>query len=238
MIRFGCASWQLPKSMRSGFPDGATLLARYAQRLPAVEVNSSFYRRHRRSQYAKWASEVPDGFRFAVKLPRWITHDQRLRTHDGLDDFLEEIEGLGDSLGPLLLQLPPSLDFEPEQAAAFFDALRVRFDGGVVCEPRHSGWFAAEPEALLERHRIARVGADPAPVAGGDTPGGWPGLVYRRLHGRPRRFYSAYGADFVEGLAKELRGVADATETWCIFNNTASEAGFEDALVLAGACNS
>jgi uncharacterized protein YecE (DUF72 family) len=237
MIRFGCASWQLPKAVRGRFPDGHTLLARYAQRLPAVEVNSSFYRHHRQSQYAKWASEVPEGFRFAVKLPRWLTHDQRLRSLEGLDEFLEEIAGLGDRLGPLLVQLPPSLDFEPEAVEGFFDALRRRFDGGIACEPRHPGWFDAEPEDLLQRYRIARVAPDPAPVAAAQSPGGWSGLTYHRLHGSPRRFYSAYGAEFVNGLAERLHPTAQAAETWCIFNNTASEAGFEDALLLAEARN-
>ncbi len=232
MIHFGCASWRLPGAVRSRFPDGANLLARYAQRLPAVEVNSSFYQHHRRSQYAKWASEVPGGFRFAVKLPRWLSHEQRLRTHEGLDAFLEEIGGLGDRLGPILVQLPPSLDFEPRAAEAFLDALRGRFDGGVAWEPRHSGWFAAQPEALLERYCVARVAADPAPVAGADAPGGWSGLVYHRLHGRPKRFYSAYGAAFVAGLGPQIRSAAARAETWCIFNNTASESGFEDALIL------
>lgn len=233
MIRFGCASWQLPKAVRAQFPDGGTLLARYAQRLPAVEVNSSFYRHHRQSQYAKWASEVPVDFRFAVKLPRWITHDQRLRTHDGLDEFLEETAGLGDKLGPLLVQLPPKLGFEPEAAEAFFDALRHRFGGAVVCEPRHGNWFEAEADALLQRYRIARVAPDPAPVSAAQSPGGWTDLVYYRLHGSPRRFYSEYGQAFVADLAERLRAAADTAETWCIFNNTAAEAGFNDALALA-----
>ncbi len=236
MLYFGCASWQVPKALRDEFPVGGTLLERYAGRLPAVEVNSSFYRHHRRSQYAKWASEVPDGFRFAVKLPRWLTHDQRLRSHEGLDEFLEEVAGLGDKLGPLLIQLPPKLGFEPEAVAAFLDALRERVDDGdVVCEPRHADWFAAEAAALLQRYRIARVAADPAPVAGADAPGGHDGIAYHRLHGSPRRFYDACGADYVTDLAQRLQAAAGATDTWCIFNNTANESGFQDALAFAAA---
>lgn len=232
MLHLGCASWQVPKSVRPRFPDAGTLLARYAGRLPAVEVNSSFYRHHRRSQYAKWASEVPEHFRFAVKLPRWLTHEQRLRTHEGLDDFLEECAGLGDRLGPLLVQLPPSLDFEPEAAAGFFAAVRERFAGDVACEPRHAGWFAAEPGELLQRHRVARVASDPPPVPAAAEPGGASGLVYHRLHGSPRKFYSAYGPEYVADLARRLGQRSGSAETWCIFNNTATEAGFEDALAL------
>lgn len=233
MLYFGCASWQLPKAVRDRFPEDGTLLVRYAQRLPAVEVNSSFYRRHRQSQYAKWASEVPESFRFAVKLPRWLTHNQRLRSHEGLDEFLDEVSGLGDRLGPLLIQLPPKLGFEPEAAEGFLDGLRQRFDGDVALEPRNAGWFEAEPDELLRRYRIARVAADPAPVTGADSPGGYAGLAYHRLHGSPRKFYDAYGADYVAGLAEQLRAAAEPTDTWCIFNNTANESGFEDALAFA-----
>jgi uncharacterized protein YecE (DUF72 family) len=235
MLYFGCASWQLPKVVRDRFPDDGTLLARYGRRLPAVEVNSSFYRQHRQSQYAKWASEVPEGFRFAVKMPRWLTHNQRLRSHEGLDEFLDEVAGLGGKLGPLLIQLPPKLDFEPQAVEAFFDALRQRFDGDVALEPRNAGWFEAEPEEVLKRYRIARVAADPAPVEGAESPGGYTGLAYHRLHGSPRKFYDAYGTQFVAELAERLQAATEPAEAWCIFNNTANESGFEDALAFAEA---
>ncbi|WP_070988966.1 DUF72 domain-containing protein [Halofilum ochraceum] len=234
MIYTGTASWRLLKPIQAQFPGEGTHLARYARRLPAVEVNSSFYRHHRRTQYAKWASEVSEDFRFAVKLPRWLSHDQRLRGHEGLDDFLEEVHGLGDRLGPLLVQLPPSLDFEEEEVGGFLEALREHFDGGVVCEPRHSGWFDGRADELLARFSVSRAAADPPPVAGADEPGGWGGRVYLRLHGRPQRFYSAYTDAFLDQLAGNLPSRAGHAETWCIFNNTASEAGIENALALHG----
>ena len=233
MIHLGCASWRLPKNLQERFPGAGTHLARYSARLPAVEINSSFYQHHRRSLYAKWASETPDDFRFAVKVPRALTHHQRLRGHDELDAFLDEIGGLGEKLGPLLLQLPPSLDFEPENVETFLTTLRSRFEGGVVCEPRHSGWFRDEAEAMLTRFRVSRVGADPAPVEGGDEPGGWAGRAYLRLHGRPQRFYSAYTDEFLADLAGRLGNAAQQAETWCIFNNTAGDAGHDNALTLA-----
>jgi len=235
MIQVGCASWRLPASLRDRFPGQGTHLARYAVRLPAVEVNSSFYRHHRRSQYAKWSSEVPAGFRFAVKLPRWLTHDQRLRNTEGLDDFLDEADGLGDRLGVLLIQLPPSLGFEADHAGSFLQRLRERFAGGVVLEPRHASWLAAEPDALLQRHQVSRVAADPAPVEGADLPGGWPDRVYYRLHGSPRRFYSTYSDAYLQQLADRLRSHAADADTWCIFNNTATDAGLTNALTLQGA---
>ncbi|MFW5970395.1 MAG: DUF72 domain-containing protein, partial [Halofilum sp. (in: g-proteobacteria)] len=232
MIYIGCASWRLTKSLQERFPGEGTHLARYARQLPAVEVNSSFYRPHRRTQYAKWASEVPGGFRFAVKMPRWLTHHQRLRSQDGLDDFLEEVHGLGDRLGPLLVQLPPSLDFEEEHVEGFLKALRECFDGGIVCEPRHAGWFDGRADDLLKRFSVSRVAADPPPVETAAEPGGWTGRVYLRLHGRQQRFHSAYTNEFLDTLARGLNAWAGQSETWCIFNNTATEAGLENALSL------
>lgn len=231
-VHFGCASWRLPKAWREAFAGGGTHLARYGSRLAAVEVNSSFYQRHRHSQYAKWASEVPAAFRFAVKMPRWLTHQQRLRATEGLDDFLAEIAGLGGKLGPLLIQLPPSLRFEADNADGFLSRLRERFDGALVIEPRHASWFDADAEALLERLRVSRVAADPPPVDDADQPGGWTGRVYVRLHGQPQRFYSAYSPAYLDGLAERLTAWSRSAETWCIFNNTATEAGLRNALEL------
>lgn len=231
-VRVGTAGWRLAKALQPELPGPGTHLARYARRLPASEINASFYRPQRRALYAKWAAEVPPGFRFAVKMPRALTHHQRLRGTDGLDAFLAEVAGLGDRLGPLLLQLPPSLAFEPDSAEPFLEALRSRHAGPVACEPRHASWFAAAPEALLARYQVARVGADPAPVAGAERPGGWDGLAYYRLHGRPARFRSAYDADFLAALASELQASASRRETWCIFNNTATDAGLRNALAL------
>jgi len=220
--------------VRDDFPGDGTHLARYGARLPAVEINSSFYQHHRHSQYAKWAGEVAADFRFAVKLPRWLTHDQRLRSTEGLDDFLAEVAGLGHKLGPLLVQLPPSLAFEAEAVEAFLETLRARFSGAVVIEPRHASWFEPAVTERLTRHEISRVSADPPPVAGAHEPAGWPGRLYWRLHGRPRKFYSAYGAADLADLDARLRAVPDDTEAWCIFNNTATEAGLVNATDLAG----
>src|SRR5688572_19432683 len=114
-FRIGCAGWSIPREHAAEFPVEGTHLQRYAQRFPAVEINSSFYRPHRPETYARWAASTPDGFRFAVKVPREITHTRRLREVDEpLERFLAEAGALGEKLGPLLVQLPPSLQFEDE----------------------------------------------------------------------------------------------------------------------------
>jgi len=229
-VLLGTAGWSLPRDHWPAFPAEGTHLQRYAGRLPAVEINSSFYRPHRPATYAKWAGSVPVGFRFCVKLPKQITHERRLIDCDDLlEQFLYACGHLGEKLGCLLVQLPPSLDYEPKSAGAFIDSLRSRFKGPVAIEPRHPSWIAAEP--LLRQSEIARVAADPPPFEGTAEPGGWQGFSYYRLHGSPRVYYSAYGEDWLDCLAERLKAQT-RTSSWCIFDNTASGAATADALAL------
>lgn len=221
--RVGTAGWSLPKDAQPRFPEEGTHLERYAARLPAVEINSSFYRPHRPATYARWGESVPADFRFAVKVPRAITHERRLvDAGDALDAFLGEAGALGERLGCLLVQLPPSLAFDADTVEGFLAALRARHDGAVALEPRHRSWFAEAPERLLVRHRVARVAADPARVPAAAEPAGWDGLAYYRLHGSPKVYYSAYDDAYVDALVARLEAHARAgTPTWCIFDNTA-----------------
>ena len=235
VIRLGCAGWNVPKEHAARFPDTGSHLERYAHRFPAVEINSSFYRPHRPATYTRWAASVPAGFRFAVKVPREITHFGRLADpEEPLDRFLAECGALGEALGPLLVQLPPSLAFEDASVAPFFAALRERFTGDVVCEPRHPSWFRPEAEQVLFQHRVARVAADPAVVPSAAQPGGWDGLAYYRLHGSPRVYYSAYPEPYLAALADRLREAGHSAPVWCIFDNTAQGAATGDALTVIG----
>ncbi len=206
MIIIATAGWSTPKASARHFPGDGTHLQRYARTLRGVEIDTSFYRDHASSTYARWARQTPRSFRFSVKLPRQITHDQRLRAaRRPLEQFLGNVAGLGRRLGPLVVQLPPSLAFEPRVARTFFSLLRSRHDGPVVCEPRHASWFTAAADALLVRHRIGRVAADPAVVPAAALPGGWPGTVYYRLHGSPRKYWSVYDSERVARWSGELR---------------------------------
>ncbi|MBD2750625.1 DUF72 domain-containing protein [Microvirga sp. BT688] len=236
VIRIGTAGWSIPKEHAEPFPIAGSHLERYGAVLNAVEINSSFYRPHRPATYERWAASVREAFRFAVKIPKAITHEQRLKdVGDLLDRFLSEVEGLGPKLGPLLVQLPPSLTFEPGVADHFLSELRSQVAGSIVCEPRHASWFTPEVGALLGELRIARVAADPAPVPGADEPGGWRGLSYYRLHGSPRIYYSAYSPEYLAAIAVLLADSATtATETWCIFDNTAAFAATGNALTTWG----
>jgi uncharacterized protein YecE (DUF72 family) len=229
----GCAGWSLPADARSLFPDEGSQLQRYAARFPAVEINSSFYRPHQPKTYARWAASVPEPFRFAVKVPRTITHERRLRDAvEPLDAFLGQVGSLGEKLGCLLVQLPPSLGFDAGTAGDFLAALRDRYSGDAVLEPRHPGWFTPDATATLGAHRVARVAADPAPVPDAAEPGGWQEPVYVRLHGSPQMYYSPYDDQYLDGLALRLLQFARAAAVWCIFDNTALGAATVNALGL------
>jgi uncharacterized protein YecE (DUF72 family) len=233
-IYIGTAAWSIPRPHQSHFPPGKSLLARYAQVFPAVEINSTFYRPHRAATFERWAASVPRAFRFSVKIPDTITHDQRLAgSAKLLKPFLASLEPLGSRLGCLLVQLPPSLDFNARVASTFLTTVRKQFEGSVALEPRHATWFAEPVDRLLDQFRIARVAADPPRAEGDGEPGGWPGLAYFRLHGSPRIYYSSYEDDYLDVLAKKLRALRRRRiPAWCIFDNTALGAATGNALAL------
>jgi len=240
-IRIGTAAWSVPRAATDSFPGAGSHLERYAQVLNCAEINSSFYRSHRAEVYAKWAAQTPAGFRFAVKLPRAITHEGRLRAARApLQHFVAETSGLGDRLSVLLMQLPPSLPFEPRPARKIFGLLAEMFGGAVVCEPRHASWFEPAADRLMVAARISRVAADPARWPAAAVPGGWLGrdadgvgaVVYQRWHGSPRIYFSSYSGDWLQARADELRRWPKGANRWCVFDNTASGAAAANALEL------
>jgi uncharacterized protein YecE (DUF72 family) len=230
----GCAGWSLPRAEQAHFPAAGSHLERYAARFGAVEINSSFYRPHRPATYARWGASVPPSFRFSVKVPKAITHDLRLVGAQGLlHTFLAEVAGLGERLGCLLIQLPPSFGFEPGPAADFFAELRSLSSSPLACEPRHPSWFEAAADDLLGDLGVARVAADPARVPVAGEPGGGRGFAYYRLHGSPKVYSSAYSEAYLEELAWRLRtDLAAGRNVWCVFDNTALGAATGNALAL------
>jgi len=231
-IRIGTAGWGFPRTLDI-FPVEGSGLERYAAVFNSVEINSSFYRPHRRTTYERWAASTPPGFRFAVKAPRTITHERRLvDCGEPLARFLDECTGLGDKLGPLLIQLPPSLRFDAGTVERFLAAWRKATRAATVLEPRHATWFDAPAQALLQGFKVARVAADPAVVPAAAEPGGWSGLTYRRLHGSPAMYATPYDDGRLELLAERIAGEPGAVESWCVFDNTRFGAATTDALKL------
>ncbi len=224
----GTAGWSIPAADRSRFSDGGSILERYASVLSAVEVNTSFYRSHLPATYKKWADATPATFRFSVKMPRQISHIAKLQDCDTeLNKFLFETSHMGEKLGCLLLQLPPSLAFaEPMQD--FFDRLRKKFQGPVAFEPRHPSWLEPRGSRLLKNANLWLVEAHPSPLDLSLSPTHPP--HYLRLHGSPRIYYSTYSNDDLTHYAARLDRAKDVP--WCIFDNTASGAAIGNALAL------
>jgi uncharacterized protein YecE (DUF72 family) len=230
IVVVGTAGWSVPRAFAPRLPATGSQLERYATAFDAAEINSAFHRPHAASTYARWAAATPAHFRFAVKVPKVITHVQALRQpREPLRRFLDETGGLGAKRGPLLVQLPPSLAFDVRAAPRFFGCVRDAYDGPLVCEPRHATWFTAAATGMFLRHRVARVAADPARVPEAAVPGGWGGLTYVRLHGSPQTYWSRYDDAFLDALVPRLRAAAATGEVWCVFDNTASGAAIENA---------
>ena len=233
-LYIGTAGWNIPRMHAKCFGSERTHLMRYAQKLNCAEINSCFYREHKTETYRKWAEAVPEGFQFSIKVPRAITHEGGLRSEfvEDLTVFLEQTGALGEKRGPVLIQLPPSLEFQKPRALQFFCMLRKIYNGPAVLEPRHVSWFGMEPRSMLVDFQISRVAADPALTLDAAQPAGWPGLAYFRLHGSPRRYYSSYSGQFLAELTEKMLRLSSRAAVWCIFDNTASGAALGNALEL------
>ena len=231
----GCAGWGIPSALRQCFPVEGSHLERYAAVLPAVEINTSFYRSHRPATYARWRDSVPASFRFAVKIPKAITHERRLReTDETLAVFIDEVSHLDGKLGYLLVQLPPSLHYDRKIAQPFFTRMRSLTRVSVACEARHATWFSREACDMLREFDIVQVRADPlvVPLPAFSMHGD---LVYLRLHGSPQMYHSSYDEAFLDRLTAEIRDyLRSGKKVWCVFDNTASGAAQPNALSLLG----
>ena len=233
MLYIGCEGWTISGKFSSEFPTCGSHLERYAQIFQSCEINTSFYRPHRKLTWERWANAVPAAFCFAVKVPRVITHDRSLsRTVDDLLPFFAQALLLGQKLGPVLFQTPPKLVFDEKIAAKFLALLRTIYSGQVVIEPRHVSWFTDAAERLLVDFGVARAAADPAPIVAGGLPRASRSLSYYRLHGTPRKYYSEYSSDALVRLSATYQDEVGVKDVWAIFDNTASDAVAGDALRL------
>ncbi len=158
MKRFhiGTMGWSYDFWKGNFYSEGAKdLLEEYAKNFDSVEMDSTFYRIPSRNTVMKWKEEVPDNFIFSAKFPRKITHIKMLSDcREELDVFLEHMSLLGDKLGPMLLQLPPS--FKPEKAEILKDFLSVLPDGyRYAVEIRNKKWLNEEFYDILRNEAVA-----------------------------------------------------------------------------------
>jgi uncharacterized protein YecE (DUF72 family) len=140
----------------------AEMLSYYAARLPAVEINNTFYRLPKAQLLEDWAGQTPAHFRFVLKASRRITHMQRLKEVGELVDYLFKTAAtLGDKLGPLLFQLPPHMKKDLERLKAFLDL--VPADRKVALEFRNASWFEDDVLAALRAQDAALCVAETEP---------------------------------------------------------------------------
>ncbi|MCW2135857.1 Uncharacterized conserved protein YecE, DUF72 family [Actinoplanes cyaneus] len=228
--------WRPPKGAGdTGFLYPASLpqrlwLEHYAERFATVEVNNAFYRLPERETFAAWRERTPEGFVVAVKMSRYLTHIKRLREPaEPVARFMGRTEGLGDKLGPVLLQLPPNLRAD---LGALDETLSL-FPAGVrvAVEPRHESWFTTDCEKLLRGYGAALCWAD---RKGRPVTPLWrtADFGYLRFHEGAARPWPRYGRSALGTWLDRME--ADGVREWFVFfNNDPGGAAVIDAGVLA-----
>ena len=232
-IHVGCSGWVYKHWRGLFYPEGLPQkrwFERYAEEFDTVEINASFYRVPLETTFDGWREKAPDGFRYAVKVNRFITHLKKLAgVDDEVDRFVALARKLGDKLGPLLYQLPPSLHKEVPRLEAFVSRLPADLEH--VVEFRHRSWYDEEALAALDRHGIGFVAHD---LKGLISPRWASGrTAYVRFHGSGGRYSGRYTDDHLLGWAdwcmeQSRRG----RSVWCYFNNDIHGHAIHDAQTL------
>jgi uncharacterized protein YecE (DUF72 family) len=229
-IRIGASGFSYKEWLGHFYPaklPGTRMLAYYAERLPAVEINYTFRALPRRSMLEGWVAKTPDEFRFALKAPQRITHFARLRTSgDTLNYFLETATALGHRLGPVLFQLPPDMVCDSALLDVFLTQLASR--AAAAFEFRHQSWFNDEVYALLRQHGAALCIAESATIK---TP-----LVLTASHAYLRLRMETYDDDALARWADILRELGEKTDAIYVFfkhEAAAPELAMKLALMVA-----
>lgn len=211
------------------YPDDLARSARlpfYAERFPTVELNVTFYRTPAARTFDRWHDAVPDTFRFAVKASRYLTHTRRLvRPREPVEYLMDRVSRLGDRLGPILVQLPPSmpiaLDRLDETLTAFGPHARV------AVEPRHRSWFVPELQRLLRAHDAALCLADrKGPITPTWRTASW---LYLRLHDGRARPRTCYGDRALRSWVERMKGVWPRPRGYVFFNNDTNGCAIDNA---------
>lgn len=227
-IRIGTMGFSYPDWVGSFFPAGtraADFLAQYARVFDCVELDTTFYAAPRASAVRGWAANTPPGFRFAAKLPKAITHDQRLRDSAApLHGFLEAMAPLGEKLGPMLIQLPPDFHATDENRAALAEFVRLlppEYD--FAAEFRHRSWLTDDTLDLLRQHGVAWTMIELYYMPRGfDVTSDF---TYVRLLGDRRKIQQVDRVQIdrtkdLEAWAEVFRGLSsEVARTWVFINN-------------------
>jgi uncharacterized protein YecE (DUF72 family) len=239
-LRIGCSGWNY-KSWRGRFYPtdlpAAAWLRFYVGRFDTVETNATFYRLPAPETFASWREQTPDGFVMAIKASRYLTHLKRLRDPDEpVARLFEHAAGLGSRLGPVLYQLPASLERDSDRLARLLDVLpeRLRLDEGGsvplqhVFEFRHPSWYVEDTFARLAE-RGATVCLHDMAGSAIDAAGVGP-FTYVRFHGAAGKYHGSYGDDVLERWARRLAGEwRGGRDVYGYFNNDPEAVATHDA---------
>ena len=230
-VRIGTSGWQYRDWQGTFYPAGLPARQRlgcYAERFSTVEVNSSFYRLPGADAFRSWREQTPAGFVMAVKASRYLTHIRRLRDpQEPVSRLMTQARELGDRLGPVLLQLPPTLPLD----LAAMQACLAAFPAGVqvAVEARHPGWWCAEFRDLLAAHGAALCWADRRgrPLTPLWRTADW---GYLRMHEGAAHPAPHYGPQAITHWARRLAGTwTPAEDVYVYFNNDRGAAAPQDA---------
>lgn len=232
-LRIGCSGWSYRDWAGPFYPPRVKArdrLAWYATRFDTVEINGSFYRLPSEAAVAAWAAAAPEGFVFAWKVSRFITHNKKLKGCEGpVDLVFGRMRGLGRAFGPALIQLPPMLHRDDDRLASFLTLLPR--DGRHVVEFRHPSWYEKPVFDLLAEHDAALCISDHH-----DAPAPWEAtasFVYVRGHGPGGGYAGRYPDDALRTWAERLAAWRDdGRDVYCYFDNDTACAAPADAAAL------
>jgi uncharacterized protein YecE (DUF72 family) len=219
-VRIGCSGWSY-RDWREGLYEGVPQrrwLERYAESFDTVEVNATFYRLVARSAVERWIEQTPDGFQFAVKASRYITHVKRLADIDSaVQRFYERIEPLLQArrLACVLWQLPENFRRDDARLAAALESLPP---GRHAFEFRHPSWFVPAVYALLEAHDVTLVIGD-HPQRPFQTMHATARWRYVRFHYGSHGRGGNYSERELERWAQRLHGWREEGDVYAYFNN-------------------
>jgi uncharacterized protein YecE (DUF72 family) len=237
-VRIGLSGWSYPHWRGAFYPEGLRVkdqLAYCASRFPTLEINGSFYRLPTEKAVASWREGVPDGFVFAWKASRYITHYRRLKdVDDSLELVFGRMAGLGETMGPALFQLHPQMKADRERLAGFLQ--RLPEGRRVAVEFRHPSWYDQAIYDLLAAHDVAFCVSDHH-----DAPAPWvatASFVYVRGHGPGGGYSGSYGDAGLKTWAKHIRAWAgEGRDVYAYFDNDIGAAAPKDAERLTRLCS-
>lgn len=235
-IHVGCSGWVYRHWRGPFYPEDLPQkrwFHHYASEFDTVEINASFYRLPLASTFDGWREKAPSGFRYALKVNRFITHNKKLLgCAEPLAEFIGLARRLGSALGPLLYQLPPSLHRNDERLAAFLALLPPDLEH--VIEFRHASWYADEVLSLLDQHGIGFVAHDLTGLVSPERASGR--TAYVRFHGTGGKYWGRYSDEQTNRWADWLlRQQTAGRSAWAFFNNDIHGHALEDARALIGA---